>query len=110
MRNAVKRQCAAAADPLSRRNTADRTLAERYAKLLGVPVDEVLFLHGVLNQVLLAVASGVVDVDALVRAELANRGIGRSGRWVGFSQATTEWIGSEPAPPAQAIAKSSALG
>ena len=36
---------------------------------------------------LLAIHHGDVDVQALARRELANRGIDGSGRWVGFAQA-----------------------
>ena len=39
------------------------------------------------SRFLLAIHHGDVDVIALARRELANRGIDGSGRWVGFAQA-----------------------
>ena len=39
------------------------------------------------SRFLLAIHHGDVDVLALARRELANRGIDGSGRWVGFAQA-----------------------
>ncbi len=37
---------------------------------------------------LLAIESGAIDPVALARRELANRGVDRSGSWVGFPTAT----------------------
>ena len=40
---------------------------------------------------LLRIARGELDPVALVKAELASRGIGPNGRWVGFNRARIEW-------------------
>jgi len=37
------------------------------------------------------IAAGKIDAKLYAKKELSNRGIGKSGRWVGFEQATKEW-------------------
>lgn len=43
------------------------------------------------DTMLMAVAKGGVDPKMIARATLANRGIGKSGRWVGHEAAEKEW-------------------
>ncbi len=53
---------------------------ERYAIFQGIDTD-----------VLLEVAGGKVDPAELVRIELAQRGLGKDGKWIGFPQAQQLW-------------------
>ncbi len=43
------------------------------------------------NELLVAIASGKLDAVQLAREELANRGRGKAGTWVGFDRAEIEW-------------------
>ncbi len=53
---------------------------ERYAIFQGIDTD-----------VLLEIVTGKVDPGELVRIELAHRGLGKDGAWVGFPQARQLW-------------------
>jgi hypothetical protein len=53
---------------------------ERYAIFQGIDTD-----------VLLEIAGGKVDPAELVRIELAQRGLGKDGKWIGFPQARQLW-------------------
>ncbi len=50
-------------------------------------LDELGFIQLALNKVLAAVANGELDLNALARKELANRGLDKQGNWVGFDKA-----------------------
>lgn len=41
--------------------------------------------------VLLAAARGEIDLNALARGELASRGLGKAGEWIGFPAAEKTW-------------------
>ena len=43
------------------------------------------------TDVLLEIASGTVDPVELARIELAQRGLGKDGKWIGFPQARKLW-------------------
>ena len=43
------------------------------------------------NELLVAIATGKLDAVQLAREELANRGMGKAGSWVGFDSAEAEW-------------------
>ena len=43
------------------------------------------------NAEILAIAAGQVDIAAIARREIANRGLGREGTWVGFDKAAEVW-------------------
>ena len=43
------------------------------------------------NDLLVAIATGKIDAVQLAREELANRGMGKTGSWVGFDRAEAEW-------------------
>ena len=43
------------------------------------------------NDLLVAIAIGKLDAVQLAREELANRGMGKAGSWVGFDRAEAEW-------------------
>ncbi|MCI0560518.1 MAG: hypothetical protein MN733_18685 [Nitrososphaera sp.] len=60
-------------------NNEDAAL-ERYAIFQGINTD-----------VLVELASGKVDLMELVRLELAQRGLGKDGKWIGFPQARQVW-------------------
>ena len=53
---------------------------ERYAILQGIDTD-----------VLVEIASGTVDPGELARIELAQRGLGKDGKWIGFPQSRQLW-------------------
>ncbi len=50
-------------------------------------VDEIGFIQIAQTKVLAAVARGEVDLNRVAREELANRGLGLNGEWVGFQTA-----------------------
>ncbi|MBU6429767.1 MAG: hypothetical protein KGR26_12200 [Cyanobacteria bacterium REEB65] len=43
------------------------------------------------NELLVAIATGKIDAVQLAREELANRGMGKTGTWVGFDRAASDW-------------------
>lgn len=49
-------------------------------------------LQGMHKDILIAAARGDIDLNALARIELANRGLGMSGHWVGFKEAGNDWL------------------
>lgn len=49
--------------------------------------DELLSIQSLPFKLILAAANGQVDLNAMARDELANRGLDQSGKWVGFDQA-----------------------
>jgi hypothetical protein len=53
--------------------------------------EEFGFMHLAATAVLARIARGEVDLNALARRELANRGCDDTGRWVGFAAAKT-WL------------------
>ena len=50
-------------------------------------VDEIGFIQIAPAKVLAAVARGEIDLNRIAREELANRGLGLNGEWVGFKAA-----------------------
>ncbi len=50
-------------------------------------VDEIGFIQIAETKVLAAVARGEIDLNRIAREELANRGLGLHGEWVGFKAA-----------------------
>lgn len=52
-------------------------------------VDELVPIQTMLVKVLVAAASGEIDLNRLSREELAARGLDASGIWVGFERAQT---------------------
>ena len=50
-------------------------------------VDEIGFIQVAEAKVLAAVARGEIDLNRIAREELANRGLGLNGEWVGFDRA-----------------------
>lgn len=50
-------------------------------------VDEVGFIQIAPAKVLAAVARGEIDLNRIAREEMASRGLGRNGEWVGFERA-----------------------
>ncbi|MBW6503131.1 hypothetical protein K0B90_02485 [bacterium] len=52
-------------------------------------VDEIGFLQIADAKVLAAVARGEIDLNRIAREELAARGLGLNGEWVGFQKART---------------------
>ena len=56
------------------------------AERIGQAIDEALVLQAAHVALLVAAACGDVDLNALAREELANRGLGVDGQWVGFGR------------------------
>ena len=54
--------------------------------------DQIDFIHVAPLSVLVAAASGKVDLNQLALQELANRGYDRLGVWVGFKQARAQYL------------------
>jgi hypothetical protein len=52
-------------------------------------VDEIGFIQIAKTKVLLAIARGEIDLNRIAREELAARGLGLNGEWVGFQKART---------------------
>jgi hypothetical protein len=52
-------------------------------------VDEIGFIQIADAKVLAAVARGEIDLNLIAREELAARGLGLHGEWVGFKKART---------------------
>ena len=52
-------------------------------------VDEIGFIQIADAKVLAAVARGEIDLNRIAREELAARGLGLHGEWVGFKNART---------------------
>ena len=52
-------------------------------------VDEIGFIQIADAKVLAAVARGEIDLNRIAREELAARGLGLHGEWVGFQKART---------------------
>ena len=50
-------------------------------------IDDFGFIQLADTKVLAAVARGELDLNAVARRELANRGLNQQGKWVGFEQA-----------------------
>ena len=50
-------------------------------------VDEIGFIQIAPVKVLVAAAKGEIDLNRIVREELASRGLGLNGEWVGFEKA-----------------------
>lgn len=50
-------------------------------------VDEIGFIQIAQGKVLVAIARGEIDLNRIAREELANRGLGLHGEWVGFKAA-----------------------
>ena len=50
-------------------------------------IDEIGFIQIAITKVLAAVARGELDLNQLAREELANRGLDKTGAWVGFDKA-----------------------
>jgi hypothetical protein len=50
-------------------------------------VDEIGFIQIAPAKVLVAVARGEIDLNRIAREELASRGLGLNGEWVGFRTA-----------------------
>jgi len=50
-------------------------------------VDEIGFIQTAPTKVLAAVARGEIDLNRIAREELAARGLGLHGEWVGFQKA-----------------------
>lgn len=54
-------------------------------------IERYAIFHGIDTDVLLGIITGKVDPTELVRIELASRGMGKDGKWVGFPQARQLW-------------------
>ena len=52
----------------------------------GYTVDDLGFIQLVDAKILVAVARGDLDLNAVARRELASRGLDQTGKWVGFEQ------------------------
>lgn len=56
--------------------------------------DEILSVQVLPISVLVAAASGKLDLNALARDEMASRGLDNEGKWIGFAKARAVWVKS----------------
>lgn len=61
------------------------------ATLAGINYDDAAIFQIAHTNLLLAAAHGRIDLNAMAREELAARGIGKDGKWVGFRAAAKVW-------------------
>ena len=54
----------------------------------GYTVDDLGLIQLAAAKILVAVARGDLDLNAVARRELASRGLDQTGTWVGFEQAS----------------------
>ena len=67
---------------------ANNEKRERSGYTAGIfTVDEIGFIQIAPVKVLAAVARGEIDLNRIAREELAARGLGLAGEWVGFEKA-----------------------
>lgn len=50
-------------------------------------IDDIGFIQIAATKVLAAIARGEIDLNRIVREELASRGLDQNGKWVGFDKA-----------------------
>lgn len=68
----------------------DREMEKKAGYTTGpFTVDEIGFIQIADAKVLAAVARGEIDLNRIAREELASRGLGLHGEWVGFQKART---------------------
>ncbi len=65
------------------------------SRLPGITFDEASLLQTASTTFLLAVARGEVDLNAMARFELACRGLGKDGVWVGEVAAHQVWSAND---------------
>lgn len=68
-------------------STLTSYIAAQTARIAGIAGDDAMILQTAHPQLLAAAARGEIDLNLLARAELASRGLGRDGHWVGFEAA-----------------------
>lgn len=52
------------------------------------------YLQTMPTQVLLAAARGDLNIEDMIKREIANRGLDRDGKWAGFKKAAQQWLGN----------------
>lgn len=57
-------------------------------------VDKLGYIGMLDTDLLAAAANGDVDLNEIARWNMAARGLGRDGKWVGFPEAKRIWMGS----------------
>jgi hypothetical protein len=72
------------------KKTAKIEKTEQYTTGGRFTVDEIGFIQIASAKVLAAAARGEIDLNRIAREELASRGAGLSGMWVGFDAARKE--------------------
>jgi hypothetical protein len=70
--------------PYATDSTPAQLTAEKFAIANSMPPDEAMILQGVDRRILIAAAQGKIDLNAMAREELANRGLDQRGEYVGF--------------------------
>ena len=66
-------------------------IGQRILNNEDVAIERYAIFQGIDTVVLLEIVTGKVDPTELVRIELASRGMGKDGTWVGFPQARQLW-------------------
>jgi len=72
---------------MARKNHEEKNEEKNQYSAPGFTVDEIGFIQLADARVLAAVAQGKIDLNRIAREELASRGAGITGMWVGFEAA-----------------------
>jgi hypothetical protein len=79
----------------SQTETTRSRIAKRMAEAIQSETDDRgnpnLMLQTIDTDLVIAIATGVLDAVKLARRELANRGLDETGRWIGFDAAARAW-------------------
>lgn len=67
-----------------------KTLEEKL-EMLEDELNPRLMFSSIRSTLLFKIVEGRIDVKELTKKELANRGIGKGGFWIGFDGAQKEW-------------------
>ena len=79
----------------SQAQTTCSRIAKRMADAIATGDDDDgnpnMLLQTLITDMLIAAATGLIDLNQLARAELANRGVNADGKWIGFDAAARAW-------------------
>jgi hypothetical protein len=64
---------------------------EGYEKQMKEEGNPAFMFQSVHSQLVRDVANGTIDANYYARREMANRGLGKIGEWVGFEKAKKYW-------------------
>ena len=74
---------------MAKKNHEEKNEEKNQYSAKGFTVDEIGFVQIADSKVLAAAARGEIDLNLIAREEMASRGLGLYGEWVGFKAART---------------------